>query len=346
MNASRTDDLCAPKLEYIPGVNLELLTGPLILGYMWSYCLYGMLIVQVYLYSEKFPNDRKALKLTVWSLFLLETVFTIFMTIGAWNAYGPWWGDLDSILIIDWSWEPLSPLSGIMAGMAQTFYAWRIYCLAQIIWVPLIIVLIMLVQVTVVFHFDILFFIRGAGVFDLFKLSNETTIWLVGSAACDIIITISLVAILIRRKPTSPGVLGVYSTANLINKLVRFNVETGMITSLGAITELTVFLTSHEYNIHFIFFLMLGKLYSNTLMATLNYRGSLEKQNDMIVIAQSSFWADVEHDALRSIQFGQRLRPLVETRITEMAADDRDLALENFAESSVDGRQRPAETNY
>ncbi len=63
-------------------------------------------------------------------------------------------------------------------------------------------------------------------------------------------------------------------------------------------------------------------------MATLNYRGSLGKQNDMIVIAQSSFCADVEHDALRSIQFGQRLRPFVETRITEMAADDRDLALE------------------
>ncbi len=86
-------------------------------------------------------------------------------------------------------------------------------------------------------------------------------VWLAGSAACDLIITVSLVVLLHKRKPASHGLAsGFLSTTDLVNKLIRFNMETGMITSLGAITELALFLSTHQYNFHLILFLMLGKL--------------------------------------------------------------------------------------
>ena len=46
-------------------------------------------------------------------MFTLETVFTIFMTIAAWNTYGLGWGDLHAILFIDWSWDPLTEINAI-----------------------------------------------------------------------------------------------------------------------------------------------------------------------------------------------------------------------------------------
>lgn len=46
-------------------------------------------------------------------MFTLETVFTVFMTIAAWNAYGPGWGDPETLAIVDWSFEPLPALNSI-----------------------------------------------------------------------------------------------------------------------------------------------------------------------------------------------------------------------------------------
>ncbi|KAF9010317.1 hypothetical protein BDZ89DRAFT_1078223 [Hymenopellis radicata] len=247
---------------HIPGVeNLSLITGPLILGFMWSYGLYGVLIVQVYVYADRFAHDRAALKILVWTLFFLETVFTVFMTIAAWNTFGSHWGVPEAILFLDWSWIPLPPLSSFMAGMAQTFYAWRIYSLTRSFWLPVIIELVMLMQLIANFVITVIFFSGDRRVLNLVNLSDVITVWLAGSAACDLIITLSLVVILYRRKPGSAGPHAAFrSTADLINKLIRFNMETGMITSLGAIIELALFLSTHQYNMHLMVFLMLGKM--------------------------------------------------------------------------------------
>ncbi|KAJ7503562.1 hypothetical protein B0H11DRAFT_1905977 [Mycena galericulata] len=49
-------------------------------------------------------------------------------------------------------------------------------------------------------------------------------------------------------------------TSGVINKLIRFSVETGSVTSVGALVEATLWLTCRQWNFHFIFFLVLGKL--------------------------------------------------------------------------------------
>ncbi|KAF9030685.1 hypothetical protein BDZ89DRAFT_659463 [Hymenopellis radicata] len=316
---------------HIPGVeNLALITGPFILGYMWSYCLYGVLIVQVYVYAERFGHDRATLKILVWTLFFLETVFTVFMTIAAWNTFGSHWGDTEAILVLDWSWTPLPPLSSFMGGMAQTFYAWRIYCLTRSFWLPVIIELVMLMQLTATFVFTIRYFSGDRRVLNLFNFSDEITIWLAGSAACDLIITLSLVVLLYRRKPDSAGPHAAFrSTADLINKLIRVNMETGMITSFGAITELALFLSTHQYNIHLILFLMLGKLYSNTLMATLNYRDPIRQSGPDIVL-QSAFWADGDTNFHGS--FGNQRS--LDVRCT---TETDDIALQEFSTADDEG---------
>ncbi|PBK88113.1 hypothetical protein ARMGADRAFT_1168281 [Armillaria gallica] len=79
---------------------------------MWGYGLFGVLTVQMYIYHVYLNSkDSWKMRLYVWFIFLLEFIFTIFSTIAAWNQYGPGWGDVDSILFLDWSWTALPQLN-------------------------------------------------------------------------------------------------------------------------------------------------------------------------------------------------------------------------------------------
>ncbi|KAK0432724.1 hypothetical protein EV421DRAFT_1493487 [Armillaria borealis] len=253
----------------IPGVNVPLLTGPLVLGYMWGYGLFGVLTVQMYIYYVYFSSkDDWRMRLYVWFIFLLELVFTIFTTIAAWNQYGPGWGDVDSILFIDWSWEPLPPLNGTISAMVQSFYVWRIYNLTKNIWISLIIEMVAIVQCVFAWYFGVFVTVHGLGVDNLKDVSAEISVWLAGSAACDVMITSTIVFVLYRASSRSDF----SQTTSAVTKIIRFTLETGLLTSTAAVAELILWLTQSEYNVHFIGFLVLAKLYSNALVATLNSR--------------------------------------------------------------------------
>ncbi|KAJ7749317.1 hypothetical protein DFH07DRAFT_557709 [Mycena maculata] len=307
----------------IPGVNLPFVTGPFVLGFMWSYCLYGMLIVQVYMYFETFPKDRRGLKALVWTMFVLETVFTVFMTIAAWNAYGPGWGDPDTLSVVNWSYEPLPALNSILAALAQGFYVWRIWTLSvrkMYIALPIVVIGgVMLTQVVAAFYYDIVVTLEGRAVYELYVHSAEVTTWLAASAVADVLITLSLVLILYRRKRTA----AIPQTVGLMNRLIRFSVETGCVTSVGALIELALWVACPKWNWYYIFFLTLGKLYSNTLMATLNCRAPVFRADlSATVIMQSSlFWCDVldEKSRPQSIELGS----MRESRATDVRVVDK-----------------------
>ena len=81
-------------------------------------------------YVTHFPKDNPWVKLlgvfrivraghrltnliVVWSVFVLESAFTLFTAIAAWNNFGANWGDVDTLLFIDWSWDPLPILNAL-----------------------------------------------------------------------------------------------------------------------------------------------------------------------------------------------------------------------------------------
>ncbi|KAF7430247.1 hypothetical protein PC9H_005949 [Pleurotus ostreatus] len=90
--------------------------------------------------------------------------------------------------------------------------------------------------------------------------------WLLASAIADALITSTLVYSLYKRKT------GFKDTDNVIERVIRFTIQTGMITALFAILDVVFFLVSPHTTLNFIWDLALGKLYSNVLMSTLNSR--------------------------------------------------------------------------
>ncbi|CAK5272987.1 unnamed protein product [Mycena citricolor] len=337
---------------HIPGINIPFLTGPMVLGYMWTYFLYGVLVVQVYIYSESFPNDRKLMKVVVYSMFFLETIFTIFSTIAAWQMFGDGWGDPNTLLFLPWSFIPLPELNGILASMAQGFYVWRIWTLTKSIWVPIVISMVSLMQMAASFYFGIAVTLGNLSTLKLLQSTSEVTIWLVGSGVCDILITIALVTILARRKGGSQFA----RTSGALNKLIRFSVETGLITTTGAVVDLILWLSMPHFNWHFIFFLTIGRLYSNVLVATLNARPVLQGGSVVSAMqahANTSMFNDATSDPKHNISGMNPRVGMPGVRITHASRmeDDRgeNIVMADFRNGNkggLDNRMKLSDDDY
>ncbi|KAJ6512514.1 hypothetical protein C8R45DRAFT_960608 [Mycena sanguinolenta] len=297
----------------IPGVNIATLTGPMVLGFMWSYMAYGVLIVQIYMYLEAFPDDRIGLKVLVWVMFFFETFFTVLLTIAAWSMFGSGWGDVHVLLQLNWSWGLLPLISGILSALAQGFYIWRIWHITRKLWWPVPIALTVVGQYVGLWWFGIKWNIAHWHTSVLSSLSDQVTVWLAGSAVVDVLITIALTSTFYRRKRQT----NVAETTGILNRLIRLSIETGALTSITATAEAILWIGWKRFNYHFTLFLVLGKLYSNVLMATLNCRRpqSLFSSTQMSsfnarsragdVTVQTAFWCEPD-------DFRQRL-PMANT---------------------------------
>jgi len=161
-------------------------------------------------------------------------------------------------------------LSGIISATVQIFFAYRVWKLGRVLIVSIAIILIALMQSIAA--------ITGATQFLIIHLDNSKlssifaafAVWLAGSLICDVIIAVSMVYFLTRARTKS----GFRSTDALITRLINNSVQSGGVTAVCAGVELILFLRFKDNTLHDVPFLMLGKLYTNTLLATLNARAS------------------------------------------------------------------------
>lgn len=71
---------------------------------------------------------------------------------------------------------------------------------------------------------------------------------------------------------------GFAGTDDIVSRLVRSTIQTGMLTSMFAFIDLILFLASTS-TLHLVFNLPLAKLYVNTLLSTLNARAYMSMHN-------------------------------------------------------------------
>jgi len=100
---------------------------------------------------------------------------------------------------------------------------------------------------------------------DFRDFKSVVIIWLASSAITDLIITTFLVWYLQTHKS------GFKKSNLIINRIIRLTVQTGLITSFIATLDLVFFLASPS-GLHLMFNFPLCKLYSNSLMSSLNAR--------------------------------------------------------------------------
>ncbi|KAK7443792.1 hypothetical protein VKT23_015573 [Stygiomarasmius scandens] len=108
-------------------------------------------------------------------------------------------------------------------------------------------------------------------------------LWLAASAACDVVISVSLVWFLVKYKRESLSV-----TDSVATKIMLLVIQTGVITSVAAIVDVITFkVIQKSATIQFIWDFSLSKLYTNSLLSMLNARVQwnklLDAQNDAVV---------------------------------------------------------------
>ncbi|KAL0575936.1 hypothetical protein V5O48_006048 [Marasmius crinis-equi] len=241
-------------------------TGPLLLGFMFNWGLFGVLSVQTYLYYTAFPRDRLAFQLLVYGIYIIETIQTVMITWDAFQNFAFGFGNVGALDQMNLIWLDCCIFDGLVAFCVQVYFAFRLYLLSKYRILPVIITLMALAQVSGAIATGIIAKMVGA-----FSRIREpcfipAMFWLGGSAACDVAIAVSMIYVLSRYNE------GFHETRDLVRRLIRLTMETGSLTAAIATLDLILFLAFPTQDYHITPALSLAKFYSNSLLVVFNSR--------------------------------------------------------------------------
>jgi len=232
--------------------------------------LYGITSLQTYMYFIRYPKDPRWTKNIVSSLWMMDT-FHIFLISHAIYHY----------LVLNYA-NPSSLESGIwslflsigvnvaIAFLTQCFFIHRLHQLSGGKWWitgPI------LVSVLAHLCFGIETMIELFQKKDFDRLSEITYIaalpFAVLAVLSDILITVAL-CVLLHNSRT-----GFRSTNSMLNLIIVYAINRCLLTSVVAIIEMVMFVTAQETLWYLAADFVVGKLYANSLLATLNSRSAL-----------------------------------------------------------------------
>ncbi|KAF5327782.1 hypothetical protein D9619_004755 [Psilocybe cf. subviscida] len=248
----------------MPDTSLTL--GPFLLGGCFNFMLYGVCVVQTFLYFQTYSRDPPRIRLLVVYLFVMETINSG-CTIGL--LYEPLvlhYGDQVSfekrpvMLIAD------ALVTVLISTPAQIFVAWRLKIVSRSSFIPIIIILLAIVSLVGGIKITAsVIMTQDYGHFSSF--TPTVIVWLASSAAADLLITSGLTWSLRTR-----NFVGMKETEDKVTRIMRLTIQTGFITMAFAIIDLAVYVARPNTTLNFIFDFALSKLYTNSLLSTLNAR--------------------------------------------------------------------------
>lgn len=246
------------------------LIGPLFVGTIINWLLLGVQLLQVCDYSTHYPRDKWSIKLLVYGLLALDIAQTGLSTRFSWIFLVQKWGNYDVFTKPSWTGPTLPVMAGIVALIVQLYYAWRIWTLGgrRQKFCAGFVGLLSAMQFIAAFVSSLKFEFQDSSIVSP-SLVPGFTIWLVSSFLCDGVIATCMLLICREAKTQT----SFKSTSSLLNQLIRNVVETAAVTAFCAGGQLVCFLAFKNTNLSYLTpAYLLGKLYSNCLMANLNGR--------------------------------------------------------------------------
>ncbi|KAF9527144.1 hypothetical protein CPB83DRAFT_793914 [Crepidotus variabilis] len=249
-------------------------TGPLLIGHMLNWGLFGVLSVQTYIYHLAFPNDPIRSQLLSYGVYLLEATQTVMLTQAAFHQFAEGFGNRTMLLDVGSLWFTVATLSGIVSFIIQSFYAYRVFILSGSRQLAGLVLFFAVISLGGAVSTGVI--TRRAGSLD--KLLGRDAyitsgIWNGGSAICDAIIAICMTMSLTKRKT------GMAKTQTLVYKIIRMTVETGSLTAAVATLNLVLTVLPNRPGYFLAPIGILGKLYSTSMMAVFNSRIAFSLNN-------------------------------------------------------------------
>jgi len=243
--------------------------GLILVGVFISLILFGIIVSQVFTYFQTCDKDPLWQKLFVTVLFILDTLSSILAMAWMYYLLVDNWGQIGAFTYGDWLLAADPMVAGIIAFMVQCFFAWRIHIIAQTAWqTAAIVVCAVLTLCGGVGTGIAVLWVKDYALFANFK--QIATIWLISASVGDIAITTALTYHLRRRKGTFEA------TDRLLDRIIQLTVQNGLLTALVAVVDICLYLsTPIPYHISLSF--LMPKLYSNTVLSSLNARRNMRQ---------------------------------------------------------------------
>ncbi|KAI0315592.1 hypothetical protein OF83DRAFT_339338 [Amylostereum chailletii] len=259
---------------------------PVIWGVFFNLIFFGISTMQVYIYFSSCSTDKTWMKYYIAAIYFFDSVGSSFDMTFIYVTLVKHFGFPVSVQQASWrmSWScstfarPLRfprlsiaffcnrAVTGLVAFLIQTFFCRRIYILTKNRFMAGSIFITSGVGFAASVAVTVLAF-KYTNYLDLYKAKGAVTTWLIASTVCDVLITVSLVWFLRKNKT------GNARTDDIVDRIIRLSVQTGLITSVVATADVTLYLALSDRNTaHLALNTILPKLYVNSLLSSLNMR--------------------------------------------------------------------------
>ncbi|KAK7029630.1 hypothetical protein VNI00_014328 [Paramarasmius palmivorus] len=249
----------------------EVAHGPMYIGFLFNLFLFGIVTAQIYMYMTTYKSDKLWMKLFVATLYFLNILNTVFIAVYLYSSLILNFADIHYLEAANWVFATDPVLTGIVATLVQLFFAWRVKVLTSSWWLMLVVIVCSLAGLGGAIGSTVGVLAHPKFVeFQEFKAA--VLVWLAGECIADAAITTILVSYLVKltcciRQHKS----GFKTSDELIDRIIRMTIQTGVLTSACALIDLILFVIDPT-GLHLIFNFPLAKLYTNTLMSSLNSR--------------------------------------------------------------------------
>ncbi|KIJ64709.1 hypothetical protein HYDPIDRAFT_28075 [Hydnomerulius pinastri MD-312] len=253
------------------GVDLGLYTGSTLAGIFGCLVLYGVSIMQTFIYYVGYPKDSIAQKLLVAIVFVLDTAHTLLACSGIWNYLIQDYGDLPNISVLHVPITLVILVTPLVSFLVQSYFVWRIWFLSagRFKWMfPAVMMPCVTLQPALSFYY-IAKLLTTPTVAELssplmMKLANACN----GTAAAvDITITIAMCTLLAMGRTRFNA-----NTDRMLLRLIVISINTGLWTALFALFAVILHVAYPGDLIYTGVYFPLCTLYCNTLVANFNVR--------------------------------------------------------------------------
>ncbi|KAJ4490978.1 hypothetical protein J3R30DRAFT_164082 [Lentinula aciculospora] len=241
--------------------------APFFVGTFLNIFLYGIAVTQMYTYHRTSKGDKPWMKLLVLYLFVMETINSV-CDIGL--VFEPLllnFGNPNIVATSPWTLRLDGVSTTLISTPVQIFMAWRIKIIMETA-IPAAVIVILAISSLIGSVWLAVAVSNTPQYANFDEFRGAPSLWLISSAVADIAIACYLVYGLAKKR-TGFAVLN-----DQIDRIIRVTIQTGSLTALTALIDVIVFLSVPETTIFFAWDLTLSKLYTTTLLSSLNARSS------------------------------------------------------------------------
>ncbi|KAJ7649000.1 hypothetical protein DFH06DRAFT_1300249 [Mycena polygramma] len=250
--------------------------GPVVVGVVLNSVFYGVCALQFYEYATRANRDSLATKCLVVWIAMVDTFSVSNSTSLLWHYAVDNFGNDAVLLAAPWQYSLLPLLNSLASVPIQLFLGHRVKSLSNSWALYGLISCLALAEGAMSLTITIQSFTNLSTLSDHPLLLSLVVAYTSLTAACDILITGSLIYLLQIQRT------GFKRTDFTISRLVRTTVETAIPVTICCVLLLATVtgVSTTTSNISLLFGLLLGRLYTNTLMTTLNARAAIRKAQE------------------------------------------------------------------